>query len=146
MEIKVRRPSVSHRRQSTAAASASADQPSASCVTSPNTAQQRHLSTIIIHRSLSRRSLPIIKKIIGIEGRRRPSAECLMLSAGPTKSRPDTACNSIVERSERNKSHTNYMLTTCSVPSFCHVQDEHGKMRKIMSLLTLHVMQKLIRL
>ena len=22
------------------------------------------------------------------------------------------------------------MLTTCSVPSFCHVQDEHGKMRK----------------
>jgi len=43
------------------------------------------------------------------------------------RSRPDTARNSTVERSERNKSHTNYMLTTCSVPSFCHVQDEHGK-------------------
>jgi len=59
------------------------------------------------------------------------------------RSRPDTAHNSTVERSERNKSHTNYMLTTCSVPSLCHVQDEHGKMRKIMPL---HVMQKLIRL
>jgi len=61
---------------------------------------------------------------------------------GPTKSRPDgtvrsrldaarsrpyTARNSTVERSERNKSHTNYMLTTCSVPLFCRVQDEHGK-------------------
>jgi len=28
------------------------------------------------------------------------------------RSRPDTARNSTVERSERNKSHTNYMLTT----------------------------------
>jgi len=46
------------------------------------------------------------------------------------RSRPDTARNSTVERSERNKSHTNYMLTTCSVPQFCHVQDEPGKWEK----------------
>jgi len=46
------------------------------------------------------------------------------------RSRPDTACDPTVEHSERNKSHTNYMLTTCSVPSFCHVQDEHGKNEK----------------
>ena len=46
---------------------------------------------------------------------------------GTVRSRPDTARNSAVERSERNKSHTNYMLTTCSVPQFCRVQDEHGK-------------------
>jgi len=58
-------------------------------------------------------------------------------------SHPDTARNSTVERSERNKSHSNYMLTTCSVPSFLHVQDEHGKMIKIMSL---YFMQTLIRL
>jgi len=43
------------------------------------------------------------------------------------RSHPDTGHNSTVERSERNKSHTNYMLNTCSVPSFCHTQDEHGK-------------------
>jgi len=43
------------------------------------------------------------------------------------RSRPNTARNSTVERSERNKSHTNYMLTTCSLPSFCHVEDEHGQ-------------------
>ena len=43
------------------------------------------------------------------------------------RSHPDTDRNSTVERSERNKSHTNYMHTTCSVPLFCHVQDEHGK-------------------
>jgi len=43
------------------------------------------------------------------------------------QSRPDTARNSAVERSERNKLHAYYMLTTCSVPQFCHVQDEHGK-------------------
>jgi len=43
------------------------------------------------------------------------------------RSRPDTARNSTAERSERNKSHTNYMLTTCSVPSSCHAQDELGK-------------------
>jgi len=34
------------------------------------------------------------------------------------RSHLDTAHNSTVERSERNKSHTNYMLTTCSVPQF----------------------------
>jgi len=38
------------------------------------------------------------------------------------RSRPDTARNLTVERSERNKSHTYYMLTICSVPSFCHVR------------------------
>ena len=42
------------------------------------------------------------------------------------RSRPDTARNSTVERSEMNQSHTHYMLTTCSVPQFCHVQDKHG--------------------
>ena len=66
-------------------------------------------------------------------GRNRPDA---------ARSRPDTARNSTVERSERNKSHTDYMLTTCSVSSFYHLQDEHGKMRKIMSL---YVMHKLIQ-
>jgi len=31
---------------------------------------------------------------------------------GPTKSRPDTTRNLTVERSERNKSHTNYMFSS----------------------------------
>ena len=57
---------------------------------------------------------PVLLKAV----RNRPDA---------ARSRPDTARNSTVERSERNKSHTNYMLTTCSVPQFCHVQNEHGK-------------------
>jgi len=43
------------------------------------------------------------------------------------RSRHDITRNSTVERSQRNKLHTNYMLTTCSVPQFCHVQDEHGQ-------------------
>jgi len=47
------------------------------------------------------------------------------------RSRPDTARNSTVERSERNKSHTNYMLITCSAPQFCHVQDEHGQVAQL---------------
>jgi len=66
------------------------------------------------------------------------TSPCLQLPCyGPTKSRPEPsgsvrtepsgARNSTVEHSERHKSHTNYMLTTCSVPQFCHVQDEHGK-------------------
>jgi len=37
----------------------------------------------------------------------------------------------------------NHTQIPCSVPLFCHIQDKHEKMRKIMSL---HVMQKLIRL
>jgi len=61
--------------------------------------------------------LPVLLKAV----RNRPDV---------ARSRPDTAHNSTVEHSERNKSHTNYMLITCSVPSFCHVQDEHGTNEK----------------
>jgi len=52
----------------------------------------------------------------------RYKSSAVLLKAVP--SRPDAARNSTVKRSERNKSHKNYVLTTCSVPQFCRVQDE----------------------
>ena len=44
---------------------------------------------------------------------------------------PGADRNSTVERSERNKSHTNNMLTTCSVPSFYHVQDKKNEKNNV---------------
>ena len=61
-------------------------------------------------------------------GRNRPE---------PSGRRPEPSRhrrNSAVEHSERNKSHTNYMLTTCSVPSILSCTRRTWKMRKIMSL------------